>query len=82
MQKYRTLAAHNAPCNEYYYKFQDCQYEHPFGKFFGKCTDFEKQMQVCIRKQLQLNREKNHQISKEKFKKMQSKKEEQTNNSD
>lgn len=76
MRKYNSLATHNAPCNEIFYKLQDCQYEHPYRKYMGFCRDYEKQLQVCIAKRLQSNREINNKAAKERLQRMHSKKEE------
>lgn len=64
MKNYHSLAAHNSVCNEFFYKVQDCQYEHPFGKFVGYCNDVEKEMRKCIKEQRQINRGINREIAK------------------
>ncbi|XP_043259554.1 UMP-CMP kinase [Colletes gigas] len=52
MRQYKSLAAHNVACNEIFFKYQDCKYEHPYRKFLGYCNDIEKQMSLCIKGQV------------------------------
>lgn len=78
MRKYHSLAAHNIACNDFFMKYQDCQYEHPFRKFLGYCNDLEKQMRLCIKEQRQINREKNSQIAKRRRDQIRANKKEET----
>ncbi|KAH0945484.1 hypothetical protein HN011_012035 [Eciton burchellii] len=56
---YRSLAVHNAACNEIYRKFQDCENEHPYRKFLGYCDQIHKEMIKCIKEQREIRRQKN-----------------------
>ncbi|XP_011691711.1 PREDICTED: COX assembly mitochondrial protein 2 homolog [Wasmannia auropunctata] len=53
---YRSLAAHNAACNEIFRRFQDCENEHPFRKFLGYCDSIQREMNKCIKEQREIRR--------------------------
>lgn len=65
MKQYRSLAVHNSACNEIFYKFQDCENEHKFGRFIGYCRDLHRELDSCIREQRKIHREENYRASKE-----------------
>ncbi|OXU24210.1 hypothetical protein TSAR_016549 [Trichomalopsis sarcophagae] len=62
-QKYRQLARHNSVCNEVYYKFQDCEIEHPVARFIGACTQFQKNLEKCIKANRETMRTKNREMA-------------------
>ncbi|XP_018359202.1 PREDICTED: COX assembly mitochondrial protein 2 homolog [Trachymyrmex cornetzi] len=53
---YKSLAAHNAACNEIYRQFQDCEAEHPYRRFVGYCEHIHQAMIKCIKEQREIHR--------------------------
>lgn len=56
---YRSLAAHNAACNWIFYRFQDCENEHPYRRFLGYCDQIQKEMIACMKEQREIRRKNN-----------------------
>lgn len=61
---YKGLALHNSACNEVFHLFQDCENNYPARRFLGKCSEFHKNLQACIKKQREIQRQTNLEISK------------------
>ncbi|KAJ0800732.1 putative cytochrome c oxidase biogenesis protein Cmc1 [Helianthus annuus] len=49
------LTLHRHPmCAEIIELFQKCHNEHPYGKFFGECTDLKIKLDKCFRQEVSL----------------------------
>ncbi|GAB1865050.1 hypothetical protein CAJAP_06129 [Camponotus japonicus] len=59
---YKSLAAHYSECNWVFYKFQDCENEHPYRRFLGCCGHIHKQMKECIKEQREIQRKENAKV--------------------
>ncbi|XP_054803977.1 uncharacterized protein LOC129307124 [Prosopis cineraria] len=60
------LTLHKHPmCAEVIEQFQQCHIDHPYGKFFGKCTDLKIKLDSCFRQEKALRRKANFERSKE-----------------
>lgn len=66
--EYKGLALHNSACNEVFHSFQDCENNHPVARFFGKCSEFHKNLQKCIKNQREIQRQANLEQSKKRQK--------------
>ncbi|XP_018315294.1 COX assembly mitochondrial protein 2 homolog [Mycetomoellerius zeteki] len=53
---YKSLAAHNAACNEIFRQFQDCETEHPYRRLLGYCEHIQQAMIKCIKEQREIRR--------------------------
>ncbi|RLU19483.1 hypothetical protein DMN91_008040 [Ooceraea biroi] len=65
----RSLAVHNAECNWIFRKYQDCESEHPYGRFLGYCGQIHKEMIECIKEQRQIRRQANLDQARRKYEK-------------
>ncbi|KAK3037744.1 hypothetical protein RJ639_031115, partial [Escallonia herrerae] len=45
-------------------QFQKCHLDHPYGKFFGECTDLKIKLDRCFRQEKALKRKANFEESK------------------
>ncbi|GFP80464.1 cox assembly mitochondrial protein 2 homolog, partial [Phtheirospermum japonicum] len=45
-------------------EFQKCHSDHPFGKFFGQCTDLKIKLDKCFRQEKAVKRKVNFEESK------------------
>ncbi|XP_024886740.1 COX assembly mitochondrial protein 2 homolog [Temnothorax curvispinosus] len=64
---YRSLATHNAACNEIFYRFQDCENEHPYRRFLGYCEHIQREMHECIKKQREIRRAESAQLRRKRL---------------
>ncbi|XP_062084192.1 uncharacterized protein LOC133790546 [Humulus lupulus] len=59
------LTLHKHPmCAEIIEQFQQCHLDHPYGKFFGECTDLKIKLDRCFRQEKALKRKENFEQSK------------------
>ncbi|KAI7747419.1 hypothetical protein M8C21_003009 [Ambrosia artemisiifolia] len=59
------LTLHRHPmCAEIIELFQKCHNEHPYGKFFGECTDLKIKLDKCFRQEKAVKRKANFEESK------------------
>lgn len=65
------LAPHNAACNDLYQKFQECEIEHPVGRFAGYCTSVHTQLRNCLKVQRDIRQAENLKKSEELHKRIQ-----------
>nr|GEY27099.1 COX assembly mitochondrial protein 2 homolog [Tanacetum cinerariifolium] len=67
------LTLHRHPmCAEIIELFQKCHNDHPYGKFFGECTDLKIKLDKCFRQEKAVKRKANFEESKKLKERLQS----------